>query len=95
MADLCAKCRFWLPDPESGEWDNSFTSFGTCRRLPPVISDHLAKIAMGAPCFGQQFDAEELATTNNVHSASLHPATFCTDWCGDYSPIPSARPVEV
>lgn len=96
MADICATCRFWLPDPETGDYDDHPVAFGQCRRNPPVISDHMATMTIGLVGFGgRTFDAEQIATTNAIHDATLRPVTFCTDWCGEFSAIPSLEPVRV
>lgn len=85
-AEYCNGCRFWLADEASGEFDEHLHSFGRCRRHPPKVSDHMAAIAFGTPGFGEQFDPEDLADTVSVARASLLPATFCTDWCGEFQP---------
>lgn len=86
MTEQCNGCRFWLADEKSGNFDDQPHSFGRCRRFPPRVSDHMASISIGTPNFGEQCDPEDLADTISVARASLLPVTFCTDWCGEFTP---------
>lgn len=86
-AEQCNRCRFWLADTDSTNFDDEPHAFGKCRRYPPVISDHMAAVAIGLPSFGQQYDPEDLATSTSVHDACLWPVTFCNYWCGEYAAV--------
>ncbi len=92
--DTCKSCRFWLADPK-GPTDNTpdedgpviedFLAFGGCRRFPPVVSDHMASIAIGPVGFGgHHHDPDDLATCIAVHNSCLWPVTWHATWCGEY-----------
>lgn len=60
-------------------------SFGWCRRNPPSLLDHMARMVI--PPLGNtadNYDPEDVATVGRVHSASMFPATYGTEWCGQY-----------
>lgn len=92
IAPLCASCRFWEADTNSGNFDEYPDARGRCRRYPPKVSDHMASIAIGTPGFGEQFDPEDLADSVSVARSCLLPVTFCTDWCGEFDPIAERGP---
>jgi hypothetical protein len=53
--------------------------------MPPVIVDHMARMAIPVVGFGGNVvDPEDVATVTSVHNATLRPATFYTDWCGEF-----------
>lgn len=78
----CNGCRFWKADEDTADPNDSDWGFGDCRRLPPVIIDSLIAAEIIPPRYGQQTDLEIGITSVNV--ASRYPATFATDWCGQF-----------
>jgi hypothetical protein len=85
MTEACHTCRFWLADraPNSNEAEDE--TFGWCRRHPPKIIDHMARIAIRTPGFGGNVvDPEDVASSSTVSNASMFPATYATEWCGRF-----------
>lgn len=82
--EQCNRCRFWLADPKSPEFDDEPFARGSCRRYPPKLSDHMAAITIGMPRFGELSDPGDVADSSSVFEACLLPVTFCDDWCGEY-----------
>lgn len=63
-------------------------SFGWCRRNPPSLLDHMARMTI--PPLGNRednYDPEDVATVGRVQCASMFPATYGTEWCGQYQGI--------
>lgn len=87
-ADNCSECRFWRQDPDAQiEGERRDESFGWCRRNPPLVLDHMARMTI--PHLGNSkdnYDPENVATAVNVHNATIFPATYGTGWCGEYQP---------
>lgn len=97
---ICKHCRFWLGDPKGGLSDGSFEdeepgspTYGTCRRDPPKISEHMMKLCVLPPQFGQQTDSCESATIHSLYDTSLWPVTFIDDWCGSFTPRADGVPL--
>ncbi|MFS0737532.1 hypothetical protein ABC347_10825 [Sphingomonas sp. 1P06PA] len=83
--ERCALCRFWLPVEEGVDRTADDAGHGWCRREPPKIVDHMARMAIPQPGFGGHvFDPEDVADAGTVHNACLWPATFYTEWCGQF-----------
>jgi hypothetical protein len=79
----CNRCRFWkLQEATKDEGDPDW-GFGFCRRRPPVLVDSLIAAKIIPPRYGQQSDLD-MDTALDAHDGSLWPATFATDWCGEY-----------
>ena len=81
----CHSCRFWLVEHDAGEHENGSESFGWCRRYPPIVLDHMARMTI--PPLGNRednYDPEDVATVGRVQSARIFPATYGTEWCGEY-----------
>ena len=90
--EQCNRCRFWLAEPdEASDCKIDGPGWGWCRREPPRVSDHLARIAIGYPSFDRQAAPEEFATVVCVADASLFPATFLDKWCGRFEPCRQAE----
>lgn len=88
MSERCRICRFWQLDlapnekDKGEEWD---AGFGWCRRDPPRINEHMARMVIDHPRFGgKNYDPEDVASASHVHDATLFPATFGTNWCGRF-----------
>lgn len=84
----CNCCRFWKMDEATADPSDPDWGFGYCRRRPPVLVDSLVSARIVPPRYGQQSDLDRpdpVAAWN----ASVWPATFATDWCGEF-----ADPVE-
>lgn len=86
--ERCRICRFWRLDLKANEKDpgeDSDAGFGWCRRRPPKIIDHMARMAIRQPGFGGHvYDREDVASAAHVDDATMFPATFGTNWCGDF-----------
>ena len=83
--ERCFTCRFWLAQPEFGEHADGSESFGWCRRYPPTVLDHMARMTI--PPLGNRednYDPEDVATVARVHNATISPATYGIGWCGEY-----------
>lgn len=95
MAEVCGTCRFWFIELASkDDILEEETGFGWCRRHPPKIIDHMARMAIQQPGFGGNVvDREDVASAAVVDYATMFPATFGGSWCGEYQALP-AVPVE-
>lgn len=86
--ERCRICRFWLLDLKPNEQDpgeDIDAGFGWCRRRPPAIIDHMARMAIHQPGFGGHvYDREDVASAMHIDDATLFPATFGTNWCGEF-----------
>jgi hypothetical protein len=94
MAKCCSSCRFWLCDDEitSIMQADGNDAHGWCRRRPPQIVDHMARMAIRQPGFGGfVVDREDVASAADVHRATLYPATFGTEWCGEFKRAEAAH----
>lgn len=103
MADeTCRTCRYWRAYDGSQIGEEEFNTvpavvngklldvyeYGQCRRNPPVISDHMASIAIQRPRFGgNEPDPENVATATAVEQSCLWPVTYFTEWCGHHPDI--------
>lgn len=94
-AERCRICRFWKLDLSTGEEDpgeEMDAGFGWCRRRPPSIIDHMARMAIRQPGFGGNvIDPEDVASAVHIDHATLFPATFGLNWCGEFSPQSEER----
>ena len=77
----CNHCRFWREDMGRRDPNDENFGFGNCHLKPPVIVDSLIAVQIQRPIYGQVTDLAPDAT--EVVNASLFPATFATDWCGE------------
>lgn len=85
MTDQCASCQFWEREKPGTPNELNYESHGWCRRKPPVIVDHMARMAIRSPGFGGNvIDPEDVANCSTVSKASLFPATFGNEWCGEF-----------
>lgn len=93
MVNRCRTCRFWQLDLRSDQNDSGEdmdSGFGWCRLRPPMIIDHMARMAIRQPGFGGNFiDREDVANAMEVENATMFPATFGTNWCGQYQALPA------
>lgn len=87
-AERCRICRFWQLDLAIGAVDpgeETDAGFGWCRREPPKIINHMARMAIHQPGFGGHvIDADQVANVHAGSNATLFPATFGTNWCGRF-----------
>ncbi len=90
--EQCGSCRFWLAVLEKEPADDG-PGWGWCRRHPPVVSDHMARLAIPGPTFGNQVDPDDVATIDNVADASLFPATWRGKWCGEFRQHPTQETI--
>jgi hypothetical protein len=92
MVEACHACRFWQIDPHEEIADGGEMNHGWCRREPPQIIEHMARMAIQQPGFGGiNIDREDVANAGQVHRATLYPATFATEWCGRFERAEVAR----
>ena len=85
MSEQCNRCRFWLESAPSRDPNDADFAFGDCRRHPPRLISPMVIAQMPRPEYGQQIDPEMDAVARQV--ASPFPATFATDWCGEYRAV--------
>lgn len=88
MTERCRTCRFWLLNKGEDADEKVSAGFGWCRRRPPQIIDHMARIAIRTPGFGGHvIDPEDVASCSTIHETSFFPATFGTEWCGEFEQV--------
>lgn len=80
----CNGCRFWNLDESTIDKSDPNWGFGYCRRKPPVLVDSLIAAEIVPPTYGQQSDLDRPAPAN-TWTASVWPATFATEWCGEFA----------
>ena len=79
----CNCCRFWKLDEATVDKADPDWGFGHCRRRPPVLADSLIAAQIVPPRYGEQTDLE-IGSPTEAYSASVWPATFATEWCGEF-----------
>lgn len=80
--ESCGSCRFWRLDEAREDPNDPGCGPGWCRRDPPVLIQQMAVMLLPRLEYGQQVDPE--LDTNDLVSASQHPGTWSTDWCGRF-----------
>jgi hypothetical protein len=83
----CNSCRFWKLDETTKDELNADWGFGFCRRKPPTLVDSLVAAEIVPPRYGHQSDLDRPDPTA-ASIASVWPATFATEWCGEHSRVP-------
>jgi hypothetical protein len=89
-APQCNGCRFWkLDDTTIDDLNREAWGWGFCRRRPPTLVDSLIAAEIVPPRYGDLIDLER-PTPIDTYTASLWPATFATEWCGEHKPAEPA-----
>ncbi len=81
----CNRCSFWKLDEDTIDPNDPDWGFGFCRRRPPVLIDSLIAAEIVPPRYGDRRDLDRPVPVG-AYSASIWPATFATEWCGEYQP---------
>jgi len=81
-ADRCNNCRFWFEDMTVRDPNDVNWGFGSCRREPPRWIEAIAERLIPKPSYGQITDSN--MSPLELIDACRFPATFATDWCGQY-----------
>ena len=79
----CNGCRFCKLDETTIDPNDDNWGFGFCRRKPPVLVDSIIPAEIVPPRYSHQSDLDRPGP-DEAYSASIWPATFATEWCGEY-----------
>ncbi|HEX2594783.1 MAG TPA: hypothetical protein VHL34_24985 [Rhizomicrobium sp.] len=82
---FCGVCRHWQDAERSAD---ETLGWGWCRRYPPRVSDHVASMVIERPKFGgRNYDPEDVVTVSAVSDASIFPATWHDEFCGEFAAV--------
>lgn len=89
--ERCARCRFWREDERQSDANEPEWGFGDCRRRPPRIVEAMATVMLPKAEYRRQVELEPDSVDRQ--QMTWFPATFATDWCGEFEEVGAREPI--